>query len=161
MSLRVTVWNEYRHEVENPKIRNIYPHGIHAAIAEGLQEQRDFMVRTATLDQPMNGLPADILDSTDVLLWWGHKAHPEVTDDTVDRVQRRILDGMGLVALHSGHHSKIFRRLMGTTCDLKWRESTDKERIWVVSPGHPICSGVPEYFEIEREEMYGEHFDIP
>lgn len=161
MAIRVTVWNEYRHEVENPAIREIYPDGIHTVVAAGLHEYPEFVVRTATLDQDHNGLPDDILDTTDVLIWWGHKAHPEVLDDTVDRVQTRILAGMGLIALHSGHHSKIFKRMMGTTCNLKWRESTDKERIWVVSPSHPVVSGVPEYFEIDREEMYGEHFDIP
>jgi trehalose utilization protein len=161
MSIRVTVWNEYRHERESYAIRQVYPDGIHVAIADGLQDQPGFVVRTVTLDQDQNGLPDEILEATDVLLWWGHKAHPEVLDDTVDRVQRRILDGMGLIALHSGHHSKIFKRMMGTTCNLKWRESSDKERIWIVSPSHPIASGVPEYFEVEREEMYGEHFDIP
>ena len=161
MSIRVTVWNEYRHEVESPNIREIYPDGIHTAVATGLQEHPEMVVRTAILDQPNNGLPDEILDTTDVLVWWGHRAHAEVLDETVDRVQRRILEGMGLVSLHSAHESKIFMRMMGTTCRLKWRESTDKERIWIVSPSHPIASGVPEYFEIEREEMYGEHFDIP
>jgi trehalose utilization protein len=96
-----------------------------------------------------------------VLIWWGHKAHGAVSDETVDRVQKRVLEGMGLVVLHSGHHSKIFKRMMGTTANLKWREANDKERLWVVSPGHPIVEGVPEYFEIEEEEMYGEFFDIP
>jgi trehalose utilization protein len=161
VSIRVTVWNEYRHELESDHIRKIYPDGIHTTVATGLQEHPELVVRTATLDEPHNGLPDEILDATDILVWWGRKAHAEVLDETVDRVQRRILDGMGLVALHSGHHSKIFKRMMGTTCNLKWRESTDKERIWIVSPSHPVASGLPEYFEIPREEMYGEHFDIP
>jgi trehalose utilization protein len=161
VSIRVTVWNEYRHELESDHIREIYPDGIHTTVATALQEHPELVVRTATLDEPHDGLPDEVLDATDVLVWWGHKAHAEVLNETVDRVQRRILDGMGLVALHSGHHSKVFKRMMGTTCNLKWRESTDKERIWIVSPSHPIASGLPEYFELPREEMYGEHFDIP
>ncbi len=161
MSINVTVWNEYRHETSSEAVAAVYPNGIHAAIAEGLRDQADLVVRTATLDEPEHGLTQNVLDSTDVLVWWGHKAHGEVSDDIVDRVQKRVLDGMGLIVLHSGHHSKIFKRLMGTTANLKWREATDKERIWVVQPGHPIVDGVGEYIELPREEMYGEFFDIP
>ena len=161
MPINVTVWNEYRHERESEEIAAVYPEGIHAAIAAGLMEQGGFAVRTATLDEPENGLSDDVLASTDLLTWWGHKAHPVVSDETVTRVQARILEGMGLVVLHSGHHSKIFKRMMGTTCDLKWREADEKERLWVVAPGHPIVEGIGEYIELDREEMYGEHFDVP
>ena len=161
MPIKVTVWNEFRHEKESEKIAAIYPDGIHGAIAAGLSGRGDFDIRVATLDEPANGLPDEILAQTDVLVWWGHKAHRDVLDDTVDRVQRRVLDGMGMVVLHSGHHSKIFKRLMGTTCNLKWREANDKERIWVVNPAHPIAEGIGDYIEIPEEEMYGEHFDIP
>jgi trehalose utilization protein len=160
MAINVTIWNEHRHEQQNPVVANLYPDGIHGAIAKGL-EGRGFNIRTATLDEPEHGLTQDVLDSTDVLIWWGHKAHKEVSEEIVDRVQRRVLDGMGLVVLHSGHHSKIFKRMMGTTANLKWREANDKERLWVLLPGHPIADGVGEYIEIEAEEMYGEHFDIP
>jgi trehalose utilization protein len=157
--LRVTVWNEYRHEQEKESIRAIYPGGIHAAIGEGLGD--DFEISYATLDEPEHGLTQEKLDNTDVLIWWGHKAHKEVQDEIVERVQERVLHGMGLIVLHSGHFSKIFKKLMGTTCNLKWREIGEKERLWVVKPGHPIVEGIGEYFELEHEEMYGEHFDIP
>jgi len=123
--------------------------------------QQGLEVRTATLDEPEHGLTEAVLAQTDVLTWWGHMAHGEVEDAVVDRVHQRVLAGMGLVVLHSGHFSKIFKRLMGTTCDLKWREAGEKERIWVVEPGHPIAEGLGEYFEIPQAEMYGERFDIP
>ncbi|HEX8598573.1 MAG TPA: ThuA domain-containing protein [Chloroflexia bacterium] len=160
--IQVTVWNEFRHE-QNPThpARAIYPEGIHEAIAAGLREHSDLEVRTATLDEPEQGLPADVLESTDVLLWWGHAAHDEVSDELVTQVQQRVLEGMGLIVLHSGHYSKIFKRLMGTTCSLKWREGDDHERIWVVEPGHPIAEGLSEYIDVGHEEMYGERFDIP
>jgi trehalose utilization protein len=158
--IRVTVWNEYRHEKKNPEVAKIYPRGIHEAIAAPLQEQ-GFVVTTATLDEAEHGLTEEVLNQTDVLTWWGHMAHREVSDEIVDRVQKRVLEGMGLVVLHSGHMSKIFTRLMGTTCDLKWREANEKERIWVVEPGHPIADGLESYFEVEPEEMYGERFDVP
>ncbi len=161
MTIRVTVWNEFRHEKANPVVAEIYPDGIHGALAKSLATRPGYEVRTATLDEPDHGLTQEVLDNTDVLIWWGHKAHGEVRDEIVDRVQKRVLDGMGMVVLHSGHHSKIFKRLTGTTCNLKWREENDKERLWVVAPGHPIVDGVGEYIEIEEEEMYGEHFDIP
>ncbi len=159
-NLRVTVWNEFRHEKSHESVKAVYPDGIHNTIAEGLRNA-GLEVRTATLDEPEHGLTEDVLNQTDVLTWWGHMAHKEVSDEIVDRVHTRVLNGMGLIVLHSGHYSKIFQRLMGTTCNLKWRESNDKERIWVLAPGHPITEGLGEYIELEREEMYGEPFDIP
>lgn len=158
---RVTVWNEGRHEQRSPQIAAIYPDGLHGAIAAGLREHGLTQVRTATLDEPEHGLSEAVLAETDVLTWWGHLAHGEVDEAVVTRVQQRVLEGMGLVVLHSGHHSKIFKRLMGTTCNLKWREADEHERFWVVEPGHPIAAGLEEHWEIDREEMYGERFDIP
>lgn len=158
--VRVTVWNENRHEQKNPVVKEIYPQGIHGTIATFLEEG-GFPTRTATLDQEEHGLTEEVLQNTDVLVWWGHLAHDEVKDEIVEKVKERVLDGMGLIVLHSGHFSKIFKTLMGTSCDLKWREEDDKERLWVVEPSHPIAEGIGEFIELEREEMYGEHFDIP
>lgn len=157
---RVTVWNENRHEQKNPVVSDIYPKGIHGAIADFLQVE-NYEVKTATLDEPEHGLTDEVLQNTDVLVWWGHLAHHEVQDEIVAKVKERVLDGMGLIVLHSGHFSKLFKELMGTSCDLKWREADDRERIWVVDPSHPIADGIGEYIELEKEEMYGEHFDIP
>ncbi len=160
-NIRVTVWNEFRHEKIHEEVARVYPNGIHNAIAEYLKKQPDIEVKTATLDEPEHGLTQDVLDNTDVLIWWGHMAHNDVKDEIVERVYSRVLNGMGLIVLHSGHLSKIFRKLMGTSCMLKWREAGEKERIWVVEPGHPIAEGLGEYFEIPHTEMYGERFDIP
>lgn len=157
---RVTVWNEYQHEKIEPEVAKIYPNGIHEAIAQHLRSQ-GLTVQTATLEQPEHGLTDAVLNQTDVLIWWGHIAHEQVQDFVVDKVQQRVLDGMGLIALHSSHFSKIFQRLMGTSCNLKWRNEGETERIWVVEPSHPIAEGLGEGFEIAAEEMYGEFFDIP
>ncbi len=160
--IRVTVWSEFRHEKrETHPASKIYPEGMHSVIAAGLREAGDFEVRTATLDEPDHGLTDEVLANTDVMTWWGHMAHGAVSDAVVDKVQDRVLRGMGLIVLHSGHFSKIFKRLMGTTCSLKWREANDHERIWVVEPGHPIADGLSDAIEIGPEEMYGERFDIP
>lgn len=158
--IKVTVWNEFRHERESAEVRSIYPEGIHGALRDGLQPF-GFEMRTATLDEPEHGLTDEVLNDTDVLIWWGHMAHDDVDDAVVERVHGRVLQGMGLIVLHSGHYAKIFKKLMGTSCALKWREADEKERLWVVDPSHPIAEGLPEYIELEREEMYGEFFDIP
>ena len=161
MSLpRVTIWNEGRHEKTHAAVKAIYPDGMHTVLAKALREKR-LEVRTATLDEPEHGLSQEVLESTDVLTWWGHMAHNDVKDEIVERVYKRVLQGMGLIVLHSAHFSKIFRKLMGSSCGLRWREIGEKERLWVVNPGHPIVAGLPEYFEVPHEEMYGEHFDIP
>lgn len=158
---QVTVWNEHRHERESDVVADVYPNGIHAVLADAI-EAGGHDVRTATLDEgPDHGLTAETLAETDVLVWWGHAAHDEVRDAVVDRVHERVLDGMGLIVLHSGHYSKIFKRLMGTSCSLKWRETAERERLWALEPGHPIADGIGEYIELEETEMYGERFDIP
>ena len=161
--IRVTVWGENVHEQSNPLVAKVYPDGMHEAIADGLRTSLGdgVAVRTATLDQPDHGLPDRVLADTDVLTWWGHLAHDAVPDELVDRVQKRVLDGMGLIVLHSGHYSKIFRRLMGTSCSLQWREADDREVLWLVDPTHPIAAGVDKSITIPEHEMYGEFFDIP
>ncbi len=161
MSIRVTVWHEYRHEHKNPKVAEVYPLGMHEAIASHLRKSSDLVVKTATLNQPDHGLTDEVLAATDVLTWWGHIAHSDVKDEIVDKVYKRVHEGMGLIVLHSGHHSKIFKKLMGTSCDLKWRESDDREILWVTKPGHPILKGIHDHFTLPAEEMYGECFHVP
>ncbi len=159
--LRVTIWNEFVHERHNPAVAAIYPQGLHCVLAGALGKREDWSVRTATLDQPAQGLPPAVLDTTDVLLWWGHAAHDAVEDDLATRIQQRVLNGMGLIVLHSGHWSKVFKRLMGTSCGLCWREAGERERIWIIEPGHPIAKGIGNCIELEHSEMYGEPFGIP
>jgi len=161
--IRVTVWGEYRHERSNSVVGDIYPRGMHTAIAAGVAELLGdrVTVRTATLDDEEHGLTGSVLAQTDVLTWWGHKAHGEVSDEVAARVRDRVLAGMGLLVLHSGHESKVFRGLMGTTCALRWREAEDRELVWTVDPSHPIADGVPPVIALPRHEMYGEYFDIP
>lgn len=154
----IMVWSEYQQERTDPEVTAIYPDGIHSAVAEALRSA-GLPVQTATLDEPEHGLTDAVLAQTDVLYWWGHVAHDRVDDAVVLKVHERVLSGMGLVVLHSGHYSKIFQRLMGATCNLKWRHD-DFERLWIVAPGHPIAQGLGEYIELD-EEMYGEPFDVP
>lgn len=158
--IRVTVWNEFRHELRNPEVAAIYPDGIHECIASFLKKNDDMEITTATLDMEDHGLTDEVLDNTDVLIWWGHTAHGSVRDDIVEKIYNRVHKGMGLIALHSAHNSKIFKKLMGTTCSLRWRDNA-REHVWCVNPAHPIAKGVPSDFRIDREEMYGELFDIP
>ena len=158
-AITATAKNRLAHATEG--VQKIYPDGIHAVIADHLSEQ-GFAVRTATQDEPEHGLTEAVLAETDVLTWWGHIAHDQVSDEIVDRVHERVnAGGMGLIALHSAHYSKIFKKLMGTSCMLKTREADEKERLWVIEQGHPIARGLPEYFEIPQTEMYGEPFDVP
>ncbi len=161
MPIRTVVWNEFRHERENEVVREIYPDGIHRVIAEAISRDPDIDASTATLDEAENGLPQSRLEETDVLLWWGHKAHGAVSDDVVERVAQRVFEGMGLIVLHSGHFSKIFKRLMGTPCSLRWREAGERERLWVIDPKHPITRGIGPAIELANSEMYGEPFLVP
>ena len=158
MAIRVTVWNEYRHEVTNPGVAELYPAGIHGTVKEILGDE-EFEVTTAILDSPDCGLPDELLESTDVLVWWGHTAHNEVPDDLVEKIRQRVYAGMGFVALHSAHHSKVFKAVVGTTGNLTWGDN-QRGIVWNVCPTHPIAAGIPSNFEI-FEELYSEPFFIP
>lgn len=159
--IRVTVWGENVQEHEHPVVARIYPDGMHTCIADALNADERLVARTATMQEPEHGLTEDVLEATDVLTWWGHGAHDQVQDAVVDRIQTRVLQGMGLIVLHSAHFSKIFLRLIGTSGSLRWREAGERERLWVASPGHPITRGIGPQIVIPHEEMYGEPFGIP
>lgn len=161
MPIRAVVWGENVHEQTDEAVREIYPHGMHAAIAAALGTDERIAATTATLQEPEHGLSETRLAATDVLLWWGHVAHDQVSDEIVRRIQQRVWEGMGLIVLHSGHFSKIFRALMGTPCSLKWREAGERERIWMINRNHPIAEGLGECIELPHEEMYGEAFTVP
>ncbi|RYH03878.1 trehalose utilization protein ThuA [Salipiger sp. IMCC34102] len=161
MSIRATVWNENVHETHNKIVGDLYPEGIHGTIAAALNASDGIEATTATLQEPEHGLTQDRLDNTDVLLWWGHAAHGEVSDAVVERVVEAVWSGMGFIALHSSHFAKPFKRLMGSACNLTWREAGERERLWVTSRNHPIAAGLPDHFELENEEMYGEPFGVP
>ncbi|MXQ08902.1 trehalose utilization protein ThuA [Alphaproteobacteria bacterium GH1-50] len=158
---RVIVWGENVHEQKSKVVRDIYPDGMHETIAAALRQDSAITADTATLQKPEHGLTAERLANCDVLIWWGHAAHGDVEDAVVERVAEAVWSGMGLIALHSAHFSKIFKRLMGSPCALTWREAGERERIWVTNPLHPIAAGLPQSFELEHEEMYGEPFSIP
>jgi len=161
MAIRTLVWGENVHERNNKIVAGIYPQGMHGTIAEALNSDKGITATTVTLQDPEHGLTNKKLAETDVLVWWGHAAHGEVKDEIVERVAERVWSGMGLIVLHSGHFAKIFKRLMGTPCNLTWREAGERERLWVTNPRHPIAAGLPPYFELEYEEMYGEPFGVP
>ena len=158
--IRVTMYNEYAHEKTNPGAIKQYPNGIHNYIKDFLSVNPDFEITTVTLDIPECGLTEELLNNTDVLLWWGHMRHGDVSDEVANRVKRRVLKGMGFIPLHSSHASKPFMLLMGTNCRLHWCDG-HKEVLWTITPGHRIAKDVPEHFIIDEEEMYGEPFGIP
>ena len=165
--IRVTIWNEYFHEAVI-KMENVlanYPKGIHSCLASFLKDE--FEVRTVTQyneDGTMKedaGITQELLDNTDVMLWWAHAGHRHVPDEAAQMVADAVRRGMGMVFLHSAHLSKPFRFLMGTSCTLHWRDDGDWERLWVVAPSHPIAQGLGEYIRIPHDEVYGEPFGIP
>jgi len=161
MAIKVLIWNEFLHEQEDAKIKEVYPEGIHNALKQELSVDEELEITTATLEMPNHGLSEEILQNTDVLIWWGHMAHVRVKEEIAEMVAKHVRLGMGFIVLHSGHHSKPFRKLVGTTGNLSWREIGESERVWIIDPNHPICQGVGRFIDIPKEEMYGEPFDIP
>lgn len=159
--IKVTIWNEHWHESHIPDQMTQYPDGIHGAIAAAFAGDDRFTVRTALMDSPQQGLPDELLDDTDVLIWWGHCRHAYVEERIAEKVADRVREGMGFICLHASLKCKPLLRLLGTTNRQKWRVADDVERVWVIEPSHPIAKGLPEYFDLPREEMYGERIDFP
>ena len=161
MTINTIVWGENVHEKSNDAVAALYPGGMHSCIANALNTDPEISATTATLQDAEHGLTQKRLEGTDVLIWWGHAAHDEVDDEVVERVVKHVWSGMGLILLHSAHFAKVFKQLMGTPCNLTWREAGERERLWVTGNNHPIAQGLPQYFELENEEMYGEPFSVP
>ena len=159
--VRVTIWNENRHEQSNEHVQKLYPKGIHGAIADLLAQDEAIVTQTATLDEPEHGLSEEVLDNTDVL--FGGVIAP--TGKFKMKLSTESNSAYSAVwdwwCCHSGHYAKIFKRLMGTNCSFKWREEAERERLWNVAPGHPLTQGIGEQIVLENAEMYGERFDIP
>ena len=158
--IRVTIFNEFYHEKRKEKVQAIYPDGMHMTLKRAL-ECDDISVKTVTLDDEDCGLDEETLKNTDVLIWWGHAKHADVPDEVAIRVQKEVLKGMGMIFLHSGHHSKPFKLLMGTSCNLNWRNDNDYELVWVCNPAHPIAQGIGRFIKLDGEETYCEPFGIP
>ena len=161
MTIKALVWGEKVHEQTSRIVAETYPDGMHACIAAALSEDSGISAETAVLQDPGHGISAERLARTDVLVWWGHAAHGDVADDTVETICNAVWAGMGIIFLHSAHFAKPFKRLMGTPCNLTWREAGERERIWLTARHHPIAKGLPDHFELEHEEMYGEPFGVP
>jgi len=162
MSRKVLVWNEYIDDRRAGPAKDCYPNGIHETIARLLRSYLPgTVVETATLQDENSGITDEALASANVLIWWSHVAHEQIPDTVVDLVQDHVLRGMGIILLHSSAESKIFKRLMGTTCSFRWRESGDRELVWVTDPSHPIAAGIPCVIELAADETYSEYFDIP
>ena len=159
MAINVTIWNEFRHEKKNDLVKAIYPNGLHACIKEFLDGEEDMNVTITSLDEPEQGLCDELLNNTDVLLWWGHMYHGEVSDALVEKIKARVLSGMGFIPLHSGHHSKAFKAILGATGNLTWGRN-QTAIVWNLCPTHPIAKGIPSYFTL-CEELYAEPFFIP
>ena len=159
--IRVTIWNEFQHEKKKPEVKALYPDGIHAFVRDFLKVNEDLEIRLAALCDPDQGLPDKVLESTDVLIWWGHVAHAQVDDALVERIRNRVYLGkMGFIALHSAHHSKPFKAIVGTNGNLSWGRN-QKEIMWTMMPSHEIAAGIPDHFLLEEEELYSEPFYIP
>ncbi len=158
--IRVLIYNEFYHERANEKVKGVYPKGIHGAIADFLATD-DIEVKCTTLENDECNITKEMLDQTDVLIWWGHLKHNLVSDEVTALVRDAVLSGMGVIFLHSAHHSKPMKALLGTSTNLCWRESDDSEILWVVEPSHPITRGIDRCFKLEAEETYGEPFVIP
>ena len=161
--IRLTIWNEFVHEKTNERVAALYPNGLHATIKEQLEKiaPGEYEITLASLDMPEHGLTDEVLNNTDVLIWWGHCRHSLVDDAIAAKVVDHVHRGMGFIALHSAHLSKPFVKLMGTPCTLRWRCANEKGRMWKIDRTHPITRGIPDSFELESEEMYGEPFLVP
>lgn len=183
--IRVTLWYEYAQELGEvrrefvpgmddetyagfaefmksraEKIRQVYPKGLMGTLAEALSKDPELEITMTNIFEPEYGLPDELLERTDVLVWWSHVLQETIPDSLAMKIVQRVQKGMGFVPLHSAHKSKPFMYLLGTSGCLKWREG-DFCRVWTAMPSHPIAQGIPEYIELKEEEMYGEPFDIP
>jgi trehalose utilization protein len=154
--VRVLLWSE------QTEPRDVYPTGISGALADHLNQHKEFEAKTAKLDDPDAGVGEAALAETDVLVWFGHKKHGAVPDDAVERVVKHIRErGMGFVGLHSTHFAKPLKKALNDTgAWSSYKNFGQPEQMWVVLPKHPIAKGLKD-FTIPKEEIYTEPFEVP
>jgi len=153
--VKALVWSEFT----EPK--DVYPKGIHGDIAEYLNASGNVEAKVVQLSDPDQGVSQAMLDWADVLLWWGHQKHRDVTDETVQRIVKSVKEGgMGYFAMHSAHYSRGLIAILGTPCGLGSVGDGGAESISVVMPDHPIAKGVSD-FVVPRTEYFGEPFGVP
>ena len=137
--IRVTIWYEYtqesgylRREFVDPNIseedfrnfaehtaqksrmiHSVYPEGLMAPVIHALQQDPAIEVTYTTLYDPDYGLPEELLERTDVLIWWAHISHQAIPDWLSQKIVERIWKGMGFIALHSAHKAKPFLCILG------------------------------------------------
>lgn len=152
----VVVWSE------GTAPKEVYPNDINGAIAEGLKELKGWEVVVANLSDPNQGLPDELLNRADVLIWWGHQRHDQVKDPLVSKIVKRVKeDGMGFISLHSSHFAKPNKALMGTACSWgAYVGDSTTLKVTVKDPGHPIAKGVKE-FTIVHNERYSDPYAVP
>jgi trehalose utilization protein len=111
--IRVVIWDE-----RQPAQKSVYPNFLGNHLAEYLRNSERgrgarLQVRSVGIDDPEQGLSSDVLDNCDVLVWWGHQRHGEISADTAKGIVRRITSGqLSLIALHSAHWSRPFIEAM-------------------------------------------------
>lgn len=155
-SVNALVWSE------GTEPEDVYPDGIRAVIADALKAD-GIDTRTRSIEDKQQGVIDADLAWADVLLWWGHLKHDEITDETVDRIEDAVReDGLGFISLHSSHYARPFKRLVDASGDLgEYRFDDDEsESVGVVAADHPIAEGVDD-FTIPEAEMFGDPFDVP
>lgn len=156
-SVNALVWSE------GTEPEDVYPRGVRGPIADYLSEETDIEARTRSIEDEDQGVSGDDLEWADVILWWGHLRHDDVTDETVDRIEEHVREnGVGFVSLHSAHYARPYKRLIGMSGDLGGHRLTDDESeyVEVCAPDHPIAEGVDD-FTLPEVEMFGEPYDIP
>lgn len=160
--MKVTIFTEFNASMESEEAKVSYPEGMNACLYDFISKEHDVKMIVHSKDDDGSELTEEILKNTDVLIWWGHWYHGLVSDDVINMVADYVNRGMGFIALHSAHESKIFQKLVGTSGALSWREMGENERLWIIERNHPIVAGIEDtHIDIEHEEMYGEPFSIP
>jgi len=133
--VKVVVWDE-----QQPAQKQAYSSFLGNSVAEHLGAQPGISVRSVNINDPGQGLAGGVLDDCQVLIWWGHVRHAEISAETGRSIVERIKDGkLSLVALHSAHWSTPFVEAMNerTRLDVVGKfhsEGNERLEITFVSP---------------------------
>lgn len=128
--VHVLIWDE-----RQPRQSEAYDNFLGNEIAKRLKEESaDFEIRSVWLEDPEQGLEAGNLEWADVIVWWGHVRHSDVTKENATRVLEYVREGkLDLVALHSAHWARPFVEAMN------WRSVEDaKKRLEKLADGKEL-----------------------
>ncbi|MEZ5042821.1 MAG: alpha/beta hydrolase fold domain-containing protein [Saprospiraceae bacterium] len=156
--IKVVVWDE-----RQKKQQKAYPDFMGNHIADYLKKNDLLRVYSVGLDDPEQGLSDEVLENCEVMIWWGHVRHPEISVATSKKLIERVKAGtLEMIFLHSAHWANPFVEAMNEVTrqrvEAKYATLEAQVTIEFVTPPDSLRFRVPKLGEMVKPAIYERKF---